>query len=66
MALLFDTAADTLSNPDRTAMEKARKTLRNNGESLMEELNYSEKINWSAGAQWYTDTRINEYQYKWQ
>lgn len=66
VALLFDTAADTLSNPDRTAMEKARKTLRNNGESLMEELNYSEKINWSAGAQWYTDTRINEYQYKWQ
>jgi len=62
----FDDAADSLSAADQKTMEKTRKKLRDAGEVLMDTLKYPERVNWSAGATWYNDSRINEYQYKWQ
>lgn len=62
----FDDAADSLSRADQSVMEKTRKALRDAGDQLIEALEYPEKVNWSAGAIWYNDPRINEYQYKWQ
>lgn len=62
----FDDAADSLSAADRKTMEKTRKKLRDAGEALIDALKYPERVNWSAGATWYNDPRINEYQYKWQ
>lgn len=65
-AQAFDDAADAMNAGADNAMIAARKELRAQGEALAEAIGYPERINWAAGAVWYKDQRINDYQYMWQ
>lgn len=61
----FDTAADSKTAADTSAMVAKRKELRTAGNAVSQLLD-GEDAGWYTGKYWYADPLINEYQFSWQ